>query len=90
MDAILVYSVLLVATSLVPGPIGMSGLPYMLAAVVLGAGFLWFALRLFRTPDSKSMRQAGKVLFTYSLSYLSILFLALIVDRALVLLAVSL
>jgi protoheme IX farnesyltransferase len=87
---ILVYSVLLVATSLVPGLIGMSGTLYMLAAVALGAGFLWFALRLFRTSESKSMRQAGKALFTYSLSYLSILFLALIVDRALVLLGVSL
>lgn len=87
---ILVYSVLLVATSLVPGFIGMSGIIYSLAAVALGAGFLWFALRLFRTGDSKSMRQAGKVLFTYSLSYLSILFLALIVDRGLTLFGVAL
>ena len=79
---ILLYSVILVATTLVPGFIGFMGPLYMVAAAVTGAGFLWLAWRLFRTVDDKAMRKAGRTLFTYSLSYLFIIFLALITDRA--------
>jgi len=78
---ILLYSVILVATTLVPGFIGFMGPLYMAAAVVTGAGFVWLAWRLFRTTESKAMRKAGRTLFTYSLSYLFIIFLALITDR---------
>ncbi|MDP3314527.1 MAG: heme o synthase [Devosia sp.] len=79
---ILIYSVVLVATTLVPGFIGFAGLIYMVAAAGTGLGFLWLALRLFRTTDDKAMRKAGRSLFTYSLSYLFVIFLALIIDRA--------
>jgi protoheme IX farnesyltransferase len=79
---ILIYSVILVATTLIPGFIGFMGPLYMVAAGVTGIGFLWLAWRLFRTIDDKAMRKAGRVLFTYSLSYLFIIFLALISDRA--------
>ena len=78
---ILVYSVILVATSLVPGLIGFMGLLYMVVAVVTGLVFLWLALRLFRTTDDKTMRKAGRSLFAYSLSYLFVIFLALLTDR---------
>ena len=79
---ILIYSVVLVATTLVPGFIGFAGVIYMVAAAGTGLGFLWLALRLFRTTDDKAMRKAGRSLFTYSLSYLFVIFLALIIDRA--------
>jgi protoheme IX farnesyltransferase len=78
---ILIYSVILVATTLIPGVIGFMGPLYMVAAGVTGIGFLWLAWRLFRTADDKAMRKAGRTLFTYSLSYLFIIFLALIADR---------
>ena len=78
---ILVYSVILVATSLVPGLIGFMGPIYMAVAVVTGLGFLWLALKLFRTADDKAMRKAGRSLFAYSLSYLFVIFLALLTDH---------
>jgi len=79
---ILLYSVILVATTLVPGFIGFMGPLYMVAAAVTGLGFLWLAFQLFRTTEDKAMRKAGRTLFTYSLSYLFVIFLALITDRA--------
>ena len=78
---ILVYSGILVATSLVPGLIGFMGPIYMAVAIVTGLGFLWLALKLFRTTDDKSMRKAGRSLFAYSLSYLFVIFLALLNDH---------
>jgi protoheme IX farnesyltransferase len=78
---ILVYSVLLVASTLVPGWIGFMGPIYTTVAVVTGAGFLWFAWVLFRTTETVAMKKAGRALFTYSLSYLSVIFLALITDH---------
>ena len=78
---ILVYSGILVATSLVPGLIGFMGPIYMAVAIVTGLGFLWLALKLFRTTDDKSMRKAGRSLFAYSLSYLFVIFLALLTDH---------
>lgn len=79
---ILAYSIVLVAVTLVPGLIGMSGIVYTVAAALTGVGFLYLAWRLFRTRDDKTMRKAGRSLFTYSLSYLFVVFLALIVDHA--------
>jgi heme o synthase len=78
---IVIYSVVLVAASLVPGLIGFMGPIYMLTAAATGAAFLYLALRLFRTKDDKAMRKAGRTLFTYSLSYLFVIFLALITDH---------
>lgn len=78
---ILIYSLVLAAVTLVPGVIGMSGVIYMATAILCGGGFVWLAVRLFRTTDSKSMKKAGRTLFTYSLSYLFLIFSALIVDH---------
>jgi protoheme IX farnesyltransferase len=77
---ILVYSVVLVATSLVPSFIGMSGWLYTTVAVVTGLSFLYLAFRLFRS-DASSMKKIARSLFTYSLSYLFVIFLALMTDR---------
>ena len=79
---ILIYSVVLVVVTLVPGFIGMSGAIYMATAIACGAGFVWLAVRLFRTDETKAMKKAGRSLFTYSLSYLFLVFFALIVDHA--------
>lgn len=78
---ILIYSVVLVAVTLVPGLIGMSGVVYMATAIGCGAGFVWLAVRLFNTVETKAMKKAGRSLFTYSLSYLFLVFFALIVDH---------
>jgi protoheme IX farnesyltransferase len=77
---ILAYSVILVATSLVPYFIGMSGVVYTAVAAVTGASFVFLAWRLYRSTDA-SMKKIARSLFTYSLSYLFVIFLALITDR---------
>jgi protoheme IX farnesyltransferase len=78
---ILVYSVILVATSLVPAFIGMSGWLYTAVAIVTGLSFVYLALRLFRTVEATAMKKVARSLFTYSLSYLAVIFFALITDR---------
>ena len=76
---ITLYSILMVAVSLIFGPIGGMGTLYFVTAVVLGAIFLGYALRLAR---SRSQRDAMS-LFRYSISYLGLLFIAAAVDAAL-------
>ena len=78
---ILLYSVILVATSLVPQAIGMSGWLYTTVAAVTGASFLFLAVRLYRSAGAPQMKKIARSLFTYSLSYLFVIFLALIVDH---------
>ena len=73
---IVLYSLALVAFSLLPLAWGQFGIAYAAAAVVLGAALLQLALALRRDP---SRRRAG-LLFHYSLLYLALLFVALALD----------
>jgi protoheme IX farnesyltransferase len=74
---ILLYTVLLVATSLLPYLIGMSGLFYLVAALVLGGVFVAYAWRLWRGYSESLSRRT----FGYSIFYLAALFGALLVDH---------
>ena len=73
---IVLYTVLLVAVTLVPVAFGVFGLVYGVAAVLLGAVFAWYALELRRTLE----RVAAVRLFHYSLLYLALLFVAMAAD----------
>ena len=73
---ILVYSVVLVATSLLLIPIGHVGLLYAVAAVLLGASFVVGALRLRSQPTTPR----AVALFHFSIAYLAMLFAAVGVD----------
>ena len=85
---IALYTVLMVAISLVLLAVARMGAIYLVAAVVLGAIFLWQAYRLWRRGASEEASTAGAIpLYKYSISYLSLLFLAVAVD-ALVLIRV--
>jgi protoheme IX farnesyltransferase len=75
---VLVYSVLLVALTLVPGLIGTFGLVYLAGAAVLGGVLCLLAWRLRRRV---SPANAG-VLFHFSLLYLALLFVAVAIDAA--------
>ena len=76
---ILRYSFLMVAVTLLPAAIGISGWGYVAAAVILGAQFLRLARSLLRNPVPS---RAG-ALFHYSLLYLALLFVAMALDAAL-------
>lgn len=74
---ILLYTILLVAVTLLPFVTRMSGLIYLAGAVALGIGFLRSAILLYR---SDSEQQAMKT-FGYSILYLSLLFGFLLADH---------
>ena len=74
---VLMYTVLLLLVSVMPWMTGMSGLFYLGGALVLGAGFLYYAIRLLNPPDDWfAMR-----VFNYSIVYLMALFGFLLVDH---------
>jgi protoheme IX farnesyltransferase len=77
---ILLYTLLLVASSFAPVALGTLGWFYAAAAALLGARFIWFALRLLKAPDD---RAAARRTFLYSLLYLALLFAAMAIDSLL-------
>jgi protoheme IX farnesyltransferase len=77
---ILIYSVLLVATSLLPWILGFAGTIYGAAAAIGGAVFLGLAIKVRRAGTSS--RQPAHRLFAFSILYLFALFAALLVDFA--------
>ena len=79
---ILLYSVMLMAVSLLPFIVQMSGLLYLAGAVLLGLGFVYHALRLWRSEGDDHAMQT----FGFSILYLSLLFTLLLVDHYLQLL----
>jgi protoheme IX farnesyltransferase len=72
------YTLLLIAVTLAPVAFGTFGLVYGIAALVLGALFLWLAVELRRTME----RVAAVRLFHFSLLYLALLFVAMALDTA--------
>ncbi len=75
---ILLYTILLTLVTILPYLIGMSGLIYLVTALVLDAWFLQFAIRLYRVPgdDTLPMRT-----FRFSITYLCCLFAAILIDH---------
>jgi len=77
---VLYYTILLFVVSLLPFITGMSGVIYLGGAVVLGLGFLWYAVRLLKPPSERFAMEA----FSYSIIYLMALFAFLLIDHWLV------
>ncbi|MDE3209771.1 MAG: heme o synthase [Pseudomonadota bacterium] len=77
---VLFYTILLVLVSLLPALTGMSGLIYLGGALVLDAGFLYYAVRLLHPPDAMFPMKV----FKYSIVYLMALFAFLLFDHWLV------
>lgn len=75
---ILLYSILLLLVTIMPYLIGMSGLIYLVAALGLGAYFLYYAIRMYRDHKDEELPMA---MFKYSISYLGFLFTALLLDH---------
>jgi protoheme IX farnesyltransferase len=74
---IVIYTVALWIASLVFAPVARMGLIYLVSAVVLGAVFLLFALQLQREHTA----QRAMRLFSYSISYVTLLFGAMALDQ---------
>jgi len=74
---VLLYTLVLFASTLLPFIIGMSGLVYLASAVVLGAMFIYYAWQLWREYSDALARKT----FRFSIWYLSLLFAALLLDH---------
>ena len=75
---ILLYTILLVLVTILPYLIGMSGVIYLLAAIVLDAWFLMYAIRMFREPEEHELPMQT---FKFSITYLGLLFGAILIDH---------
>ena len=74
---VLLYTLILFAVSLLPYVVRMSGLLYLTAAIVLGAVFLVYALRIYLAYSDALAQKT----FRYSIAYLAFLFAALLLDH---------
>ena len=71
------YTLILIAASLLPVLIGMSGWVYLAGALALGGGFLYWAAVLLAARNPKAPMQT----FRFSILYLMALFLVLLIDH---------
>jgi protoheme IX farnesyltransferase len=74
---IVLYTLILLAVSLLPFVTGMSGIIYLVGALILGLRFLHYAVRLLIGDD----RRVALNTFKYSIVYLMALFVVLLVDH---------
>jgi len=74
---VLYYTILLVVVTVLPYLTGMSGLFYLGGALVLGAGFLYYAIVLLDPPNELFPMKV----FNYSIIYLMALFAFLLIDH---------
>ena len=77
---ILIYAVILAPLGVVPSMIGMATIGYGIVSAALGFNFVRLSWVLFRRPDDA----AAKRLFAFSILYLFLLFLGLVIDRLVV------
>ena len=74
---ILLYTILLMIVTLLPYLTGMSGLIYLVSAVLLGLGFIYYAVLMMRKKDNKTAMKT----FVYSIVYITLLFAVLLIDH---------
>jgi heme o synthase len=80
---ILLYTIVLFIVTLLPYLVGMSGIFYLVGAVLLGGGFLYYAIRMqYDHADRLAMQT-----FSFSIIYLMLMFAFLLVDHYIPLIA---
>jgi protoheme IX farnesyltransferase len=74
---VLLYTLILIAVTLMPYATQMSGLIYLVGAIVLDAIFLYYAVKIYLSYSDQLARSA----FRYSIIYLAALFAVLLIDH---------
>ncbi len=74
---VLLYTIILLACSTLPFVTRMSGLPYLFAALGLGAVFMYYAVKIYTDYSDALARRT----FRFSILYLTLLFAALLIDH---------
>lgn len=82
---ILLYSIALLGTTLLPFAVRMSGWLYLACAIALGLRFVQISWQLYQSYSDEKARQ----LFKYSILYLALLFASLLVDHWLIALGLT-
>ena len=77
---IVLYTILMIVVTVLPYLTGMSGWLYLLGALVLGGGFLYWSVRLMLSNDL----ELGMTTFKYSIIYLLALFAVMLIDHYLI------
>ncbi len=77
---IILYTIILILVSLLPFVVLMSGIFYLMSALILGAIFLYYSMRLYFNEDNE---QAFPT-FVYSIYYIFLIFAALLIDHYLI------
>ena len=77
---VLLYTLILIAVTLLPFATRMSGVLYMVSVVALDAVFLYYAVRIYRNYSDR----LAQTTFRYSILYLMLLFTALLLDHYIV------
>jgi protoheme IX farnesyltransferase len=75
--SVYLYTILLIVVSILPFIVGMSGLLYLVGALGLGSRFLFWSYRLYRSENPALAMQT----FRFSIIYLMLLFVFLLVDH---------
>jgi len=74
---VLLYTIILCVITVLPYLTQMSGLIYIIGATALNAVFMYYAVEIYRNYSDQLARKA----FRYSILYLALLFVALLVDH---------
>lgn len=74
---VLLYTVILCIVTILPYITQMSGLIYLVSAILLNSIFMYYAIEIYRNYSDQLAREA----FRYSILYLALLFVALLIDH---------
>jgi protoheme IX farnesyltransferase len=74
---IVYYTLILIAVTLIPAAMGMSGWIYLISVLLLDARFLWYAVCIHRNYSDDLAKRA----FRFSIMYLTCLFAVLLIDH---------
>lgn len=75
--SIILYTLLMIAITMMPFVIQMSGWVYLIGSLLLGLRFLYWTIKLYRSDDPRVAMQT----FRYSITYLMLLFALLLIDH---------
>ena len=78
MDQMFWYTILLIALTVIPVAYGAFGIIYLVSAIALGGALLWGVIRMRR---AKPWTGAAWWVYKYSLLYLALLFVAMVIDK---------
>ena len=78
---ILIYSLILMPLTYAPVALGIAGLIYAVAATMLNAVFLYYAVQVYRLRVGKPADAACKKLFAYSILWLFLIFAVILVEQ---------